>query len=253
MLPPSPTSNSRCGRNAAVRVIMLYHIKSWTAAARNNPSRLILSLLAFCTYTLWWCSTIAAVDYMPIAFLCAVISITQIMQIFRFPQLLCPIDLQHIAVVPLSNRKKWMCYFSIDTATFIAMPAIILIMSSVHGINILLMINIILTYVCCTMLFESARLTWSRNIKLAKIIGLTWPLGIAFTIPFSGHIGERSFFINFVSSCNALYMQHELHTCTALAAMTIISAIISIRAFRHICATYPFRKPELMQRLKRKS
>lgn len=237
-----------------LKLFISYHKKIWRAELSENKSKAIILFANIPIQTSLWLIAMSMSGYMPIVALAANGALLSIMAVYRFPYQMAPLDLQHLIAFPYHTTNKWKAYAVTETiATFsILVPIFILQLAFGKSSVCMILANMLLIYVIYASMFINGRFMWTRNKSRSHITTFIGALGMAPIILCINH-HENTTRGAILCKLNALYLQHELSVFIALSFIAIAATIISAKTFGHICTTYPFRKPELLQRLKRKT
>lgn len=242
------------GQKSVVGLLVLQYLKLGREARLQERFKALILNGNIVIHTIWWITLMVCTDFMPITALAAIGAILSIGAEYRFPLHLAPLDLQHIIAYPFSTREKWLGYSIAETILTIAILIIIACLQLIFGDvpSMLTVANMAMIFTFYMFIFVNGRLIWTRNKKLSYTTVFIAFIGMLPLLLFIGYNGKNTRSI-WIDKLNALYIEHELGVFVALCAITIASGILSFLAFRHICTTYPFRHPELVQRLNRKS
>lgn len=244
---------SERGQKSMFRLVMQYHKKIWLAELSDNKGKAIILLANIPIQTLLWLIAMSMSEYMPIVALAANGALLSIMAVYRFPYQIAPLDLQHLIAFPCRTTDKWKAFAVTETiATFsILVPIFILQLAFAKSSFCMTIANMVLLYVIFASVFVNGRFMWTRHKIKSHVTTFVATIGMS-SIVLCINYHEKSARGAILYKLNTLYLEHELSVFIALSVIAVAAAIASAKAFRHICTTYPFRKPELLQRLKRK-
>lgn len=236
-----------------VRFIVHHYLKIWKIEINDNSKKTIFLAIGMILQLALWLIAMATTDFMPLAAIFAIGASVCTIAEFRIPQHLTPLDPQHIVALPCSTGLKWTALIIAEAQFYILILFFILGLQLYfcNSTNWLTVANLLLFWAFYIFISVFGLVVWTRNKKLsnrtiiAQIVGFT-------PILLCVNYHENSTRGAILHKLNTLYLEHELLVFVALSFIAIAATIISAKAFDHICTTYPFRKPELLQRLKRK-
>lgn len=237
-----------------VRFIVHHYLKIWKIEITDNSSKtLFLTFGIIMQLTVWllaWVTT----DFMPLAAIFTIGASVCTIAEFRIPQHLLPLDPQHIVALPCSMGLKWTALIIAEAQFYILILFLILGLQLFFSntTNWLTVANILLFWAFYIIISVFGLVVWTRNKRLSYITIIAQIIGFT-PILLCVNYYENTTRGAILCKLNALYLQHELSVFIALSFIAIAATIISAKTFGHICTTYPFRKPELLQRLKRKT
>lgn len=237
-----------------VRFIVHHYLKIWKIEITDNNSKTIFLAIGLILQLALWLIAMATTDFIPLAAIFAIGASVCTIAEFRIPQHLLPLDPQHIVALPCSTGLKWTALIIAEAQFYILILFFILGLQLYfcNSTNWLTVANLLLFWAFYIFISVFGLVVWTRNKKLSNITIIAQLVGFT-PILLCVNLYENTTRGAILCKLNALYLEHELSVFIALSFIAIAATIISAKTFGHICTTYPFRKPELLQRLKRKT
>ena len=236
-----------------VRFIIQHYLKIWKIEITDNISKTLFLAFGIIMQLAVWLLAWVTTDFMPLAAIFAIGASVCTIAEFRIPQHLTPLDPQHIVALPCSMGLKWTALIIAEAQLYILILFFILGLQLYfcNSTNWLTVANILLFWAFYIFISVFGLVVWTRNKKLSNITIIAQLVGFTPILLCVNH-HENTTRGAILCKLNSLYLDHELSVFIGLLVIAVASAIVSAKAFQHICTTYPFRKPELLQRLKRK-